>query len=182
MSSRRMLVCLGAVLAALLLWGCGQSSTQDQGATQSQGSSQGQSSGQSQNSSQSQDNASGQETGSGSGLGTRLDLNDSDLYYTSSVTTAEAKRLRKYLIDSHAFDGSQGTFQLNKAGSRYQFKLIVQKGAENDQQTIFASNALGMRLSGAVFGGKVVEIHLCDQNFHTLRVVDPIGGSGGSTN
>jgi hypothetical protein len=158
MPSRRMLVCLVAVLAALLLWGCGQSSTQ------------------------SQDNASGQETGSGGGLGTRLDVNGSDLYYTSAVTTAEAKRLRKYLIESHAFDGSQGTFKLDKAGKRYQFKLIVQKGGENDQQTIFASNALAMRLSGAVFGGKVVEIHLCDQNFHTLRVVDPIGGSGGSTN
>lgn len=145
-------------MAALLLWGCGQSS------------------------SQSQDNASGQGTGSSSGLGKRLGVNGSDLYYTSAVTTAEAKRLTKHLIDSHAFDGSQGTFQLDKAGKRYQFKLIVQKGGENDEQTIFASNALGMRLSGAVFGGKVVEIHLCDQNFDTLRVVDPIGGSGGSTN
>lgn len=157
MPSRRVLLCLTAVFASLLLWGCGQSSVQDQV------------------------DALGGALGNGNGLGKRLDLNGSDLYYTSSVTTAEAKRLRKYLIDSHAFDGAAGTFQLNKEGSRYQFRMMVQPGAEDDQQTIFASNALGMRLSGAVFGGKVVEIHLCDQSFHTLRVVDPIGGSGGST-
>jgi hypothetical protein len=158
MPSRRVLVCLTAALAALLLGGCGQSSVQDQV------------------------DALGGALGNGQGLGKRLDLNGSDLYYTSSVTTAEAKRLRRHLLETHTFDGAAGTLQLNRDGSRYQFRMMVQPGAENDQQTIFASNALAMRLSGAVFGGKVVEIHLCDQNFDTLRVVDPIGGSGGSTN
>jgi hypothetical protein len=158
MPTRRVLLCLTAVFASLLLWGCGQDSVQDQV------------------------DALGGALGNGNGLGKRLDLNGSDLYYTSSVTSAEAKRLRRHLLEAHTFDGAAGTFQLNKKGSRYQFRMMVQSGAENDQQTIFASNALGMRLSGAVFGGKVVEIHLCDQNFDTLRVVDPVGGSGGSTN
>jgi hypothetical protein len=158
MPSRRVLLRLTVALAALLLLGCGQDSVQDQV------------------------DAVGGALGAGHGLGTRLDLNGSDLYYTDSVTAAEAKRLRRHLLETHTFDGAAGTFQLNKDGSRYQFRMMVQPGAEDDQQTIFASNALGMRLSGAVFGGKVVEIHLCDENFDTLRVVDPIGGSGGSTN
>jgi hypothetical protein len=93
MPNRRMLVCLGGVLAALLLWGCGQSATQDQGSAQSQGSAQGQRSSQGQGSTQSQDNAPTADYGDSTGLGTRLDLNGSDLYYTSSVTSAEAKRL-----------------------------------------------------------------------------------------
>ena len=158
MPDRRTLACLAAVVATLLLWGCGQSSVQDQV------------------------DALGGALGGNGGLGKRLDMNGSELYYTSSVTAAEAKRLRRHLLQTHTFDGSAGTFQLTKAGSRYQFRMMVQRGAEDDQQTIFASNALAMRLSGAVFGGKVVEVHLCDQNFDTLRVVDPIGGSGGSTN
>ena len=131
---------------------------------------------------QDQVNALGGALGSGQGLGKRLDLSGSDLYYASSVTTAEAKRLRRHLLETQTFDEAAGTFQLNKEGSKYQFRMMVQPRAENDQQTVFASDALGMRLSGAVFGGKVVEVHLCDENFDTLRVVDPIGGSGGSTN
>ena len=158
MPSRRILVCLSAILASLLLWGCGRDSVQDQV------------------------NALGGALGNGSVLGKRLDLNGTDLYYTSSVTSAEAKRLRRHLLDTHTFDGAAGTLQLDRDGSRYQLRMMVQPGAEEDQQTIFASNALAMRLSGAVFGGKVVEIHLCDQSFDTLRIVDSVGGSGGSTN
>lgn len=112
----------------------------------------------------------------------RLDLNGSDLYYTSSVTSAEANRLRQYLLHEHVFDGAIGTFQLNKAGSKYQFRMVVQKGAEDDQEFIFGNNAMAMRLSGAVFGGRPVEIHLCDENRDTLRVVDPRSGSSRSTN
>jgi len=158
MPSRRVLVCLGGVLAALLLWGCGQGSTQ------------------------SQDNAPSGNSGGSSGLGKRLDLNGSDLYYTSSVTPAEAKRLRRYLLDEHVFDGAVGTFQLNRAGSEYQFRMVVQPGAEEDQQFVFGNHAMAMRLSGAVFGGKPLVIHLCDENFETLRVIDPHNGSSLNAN
>jgi hypothetical protein len=188
MPYRKVLVCLGGALAALLLWGCGQasmqntSSTQGQGSTQSQASTKSQGPTQGQGPSQSSEGAPSEETGSSSGLGTRLDLNGSDLYYTASVTAAEAKRLQQYLLDEHVFDGAVGSFQLNKAGSEYQFRIVVQKGAEDDQEFVFGNHAMAMRLSGAVFGGRPVVIHLCDENFKTLRVIDPNNGSSLSTN
>jgi hypothetical protein len=65
-----------------------------------------------QGSVQDQVDAVGGAPGNEQGLGKRLDLNGSDLYCTASVTAAEAKRLRRHLLETHTFDGAAGTLQL----------------------------------------------------------------------
>jgi hypothetical protein len=132
---------------------------------------------QGQSTNQSSGGGSGDAKGSSLGLGSRLDFGGSDLYYTSAVTASEAKRLRQDLYDLHTFDGAAGTFQITKNAQRYQFRMIVTPGSEKDQEFVFAMHALAMQISGTVFGGRQVEIDLCDETFRTVRVIDPYDGS-----
>ena len=105
------------------------------------------------------------------GHGTLLEFNGGELYYTSNVTLAEANKLGKYCVKEEFFDGNRKTIQLDKEGSTYLFRMVVKKGLENDQEFINIAKVTAAELSQNVFNGKQVDIHLCDENLKTLRVV-----------
>lgn len=108
-------------------------------------------------------------SGCGSGKGTHFPSSKCDLYCTSSVSEAEATKLAKFLEDD---DWSQkSSVQLNKTGDTYEFRISVKKGLDNDQETIDTFKEFGLELSKEVFAGGKVDVHLCDDNLQTLRVV-----------
>lgn len=106
--------------------------------------------------------------------GTKLNFGENnELYYTENVTLEEAQTLGDYLVelDFFANDGNSRTIQLNKTGSTYEFRMIVKKGLETDNDVIDTMKFLAKDFSSNVFNNQAVDIHLCDNTFETLRVV-----------
>ena len=58
-------------------------------------------------------------------LGTKLEFNGGELYYTKNVNEAEARKLGEYLVNEKFFDGAKKTIQLDKSGDTYLFRAVV---------------------------------------------------------
>jgi hypothetical protein len=108
-----------------------------------------------------------------SNYGTKLDFNGGEVYYTDKVTEAEAKKLGEYLVKEEFFDGKPKTVQLDKAGSTYQFRMVVQKEKQNDEGTIELMKTFAGQISADVFNDAPTELHICDESLKTVRVVKP---------
>ena len=109
-----------------------------------------------------------------SNYGTLLEFNGGELYYTPSVSEREAYRLGEYLVDSEFFNGELKTVQLDKTGNTYNFRMVTKKGIEKDEEIIGIIKIFANDLSENVFNGFNVDIHLCDENLSTIRVVVPL--------
>ncbi|HKC64902.1 MAG TPA: hypothetical protein VKB86_14765 [Pyrinomonadaceae bacterium] len=108
-----------------------------------------------------------------SSYGTRLEYKGSDLYYTKNVTEAEAKKLGDYLVKNEFFTDQNkgGTAQLDKSGDTYQFRMVVKEGVAIDDKLVALFGSIARQISKDVFNGAKVEVHLCDNNLKTLKVV-----------
>lgn len=106
-----------------------------------------------------------------SSYGTELTFNGGQLFYTSSVTEAEAKKLGQYLVENGFFDGNLKTVQINKSGNTYEFRMVVKKGIEQDESMVLAAKMLAIELSESVFNNAPVDIHFCDERLETIRVI-----------
>lgn len=109
--------------------------------------------------------------GNGEDLGELLKFNNGELFYTSNISQNRANKLGNYLVESGYFDGNRKTVQIDKSGNTYKFRMVVKKGLEDDSRTIKLLRLYSKELSSNVFGGNPVDIHLCDVNLKTLRVV-----------
>ena len=104
-------------------------------------------------------------------LGKELVFNHGQLFVQSPVTEAEAQKLGNYLVAQKFFEGKEKTVQIQKAGQTYEFRFPVKKGAEQDASCIDCCRELARNLSHNVFCGDNVDVHLCDEQLNTLRVV-----------
>jgi len=109
-------------------------------------------------------------SGCGADHGTALKFNGGELFYTDAVTRDEADNLGRFLVEQEFFDGEYKSVQLHKDGATYQFRMVIKKGLEKDEQFIQIAKAFCAELI-VHFGGEKVDIHLCDENLETLRVV-----------
>ena len=105
------------------------------------------------------------------GYGTKLEYNGGELYYTDNVTEADAKKLGDYLVKSGFFGGKKVTVQLDKAGATYQFRMVVMPEKQNDEPTMLLMKAFAGEISEEVFGGAPVELHICDDQLKTIKVL-----------
>jgi hypothetical protein len=103
--------------------------------------------------------------------GKKLTFNGGELYYTSQVAEAEAKKLGEYLVKEKFFDGTSKTVQLNKNGANYEFRMVMIKDGEKAPNTVETFTAVSKELSDNVFNGGKVVVHLCDDHLKTLRVI-----------
>lgn len=111
---------------------------------------------------------------SGEDFGTKLNFGDNnELYYTDIVKVSEAQSLGDYLINEGFFkeDDNERSVQLDKTGTTYEFRIVIKKGLEQDDDTIDIMKIFTTELSENVFDRASVDIHLCDDRFKTLRVV-----------
>jgi hypothetical protein len=103
--------------------------------------------------------------------GKEKNFNGVQLFYTSSISEAEANTLGNYLIKSEFADGEQKTVQLNKSGNTYEFRMVVKTGIEQDQEYTDLGKLMAAEISSEVFNGQQVDLHFCDENLKTLRVL-----------
>jgi|GEM_PF-751225 len=103
--------------------------------------------------------------------GQKLEFNGGTLYYTSSVGLSQASRLGKYLAEERFFDGSRKDTQIDKEGSKYEFRMVLKKGYVIDEEKMKLFRKFLKDLSDDVFGGAPVEIHLCDEYFKTINII-----------
>ena len=94
-----------------------------------------------------------------------------ELYYTKGVTASEASDLGDFLV-KNGFDNNsvRKTIQLAKSGDIYQFRIVVKKGLELDEEYAVSLKTFARQLSDYVFNGAPVEAHACDDHLKTLRV------------
>jgi hypothetical protein len=109
--------------------------------------------------------------GCDAGYGTKLEFNGGQLFYTKNVTAAEANSLGEYLVKEKFYDGNPKSVQLNKSGSTYEFRMVVKKGLESDQSYVDLGKVFAKELSENVFSGSQVDVHFCDDQLKTLRVI-----------
>lgn len=107
-------------------------------------------------------------------FGTKLEFNGGDLFYTERSTPEQATKLGNYLVKENFYDGRRKTVQLNKSGTTYEFRMVVQKGMDENEDFIKTMKSVAKELSENVFNGDKVEVHLCDDQLETLRVVIPL--------
>ena len=115
-------------------------------------------------------------SGCGGGYGKELKFNGGQLFYTTAISKDIAERLGNYLVKSGLFNGDLKTVQLNKSGSTFEFRLVIKKGIEQDQEYIQTCKIFCRELSNDVFNSAQVDIHLCDEQLKTIRVVVSSGG------
>ena len=105
--------------------------------------------------------------------GEKLEFNGGDVYYTKNSNEADAKKLGEYLVKEGFFDGKPKTVQLDKSGSTYQVRLVIQKEKQNDQATADNLKEFAGQISKDVFGNAATEVHICDEELKTIKVVKP---------
>jgi len=103
--------------------------------------------------------------------GNKLEFNGGELYYTNAVLKADALKLGNYLKNEGFFNGEKRTVELDKNGKTWEFRMVVQKGTENDDQYINLFGFFSLQLSKAVFNNDPVDIHLCNDKLETLKVI-----------
>ena len=103
--------------------------------------------------------------------GKTLQFNGIQLFYTSSVTRSEAKKLGKYLSDNGFADGNAKSVQLNRSGDTYEFRMVIKEGVEQNQEYIAMFQQLCLKLSDTLFSNAPVDVHFCDENLETIKVV-----------
>ena len=103
--------------------------------------------------------------------GTEKSFDGVQLWYTSIITEKEADAMGSYLIESAFADGSEKIVQLNKSGNTYEFKMVVKTGIEQDQEYTELGKLFATEISNFVFNGEPVDVHFCDENLKTLRVL-----------
>ena len=106
-----------------------------------------------------------------SGNGTKLDYNGGELFYTSNVTEAEAKKLGDFLVKEQVFSGKRATVQLDKAAGTYQVRMVIIPEKQNDAVYQGLLKTFAGQISSEVFNNGATEIHICDDSLKTLKVV-----------
>jgi hypothetical protein len=103
------------------------------------------------------------------GLGKRLVIgpdgpNAEEVYYTRSVSKAEAEAVGRFLRKTGYFDGhSPKTVQLIRQDGIYVLSLVVADFAWMEPNLIEEFRKLGQGMSREVFDGGPVEVRLCEQ-------------------
>jgi hypothetical protein len=107
----------------------------------------------------------------GEGLGTKVKFGESQVFYKPPVTETEARSLGDYLVTVKYFNDVPKNVQLTKAGNTYAFRFIAKEGLNHDQDFINKIRGFARLLSENVLRGDKVDLHLCDDNWSTVRVV-----------
>lgn len=104
--------------------------------------------------------------------GTKLEIEDTELYYTDDITEDEAEDIGEYLKDEGFTEGDEKTVQIAKDGDTYQFRMVVKEGYEDDDDFEVTAFKFIYDLSNDVLDGEPVELHMCDEELETLKVVE----------
>jgi hypothetical protein len=94
---------------------------------------------------------------------TKLTFNGGELFYTDSVTEAQAKALGNYLVESKFYNGDPKTVQLDKENGIIQFSMVLNDTLANSAEYQTMGVAFIDELQQNVFKGSKVEMNYCDE-------------------
>ena len=106
--------------------------------------------------------------------GEKLTFNGTEIYYKDGATINDAVNLGEYLVSSgFTKDGKRISLQIFKNGKIYVVRMVTQKGKENDSSVIESIRTISSEMAKDVFkiDKSNIEFHLCDDRFHSLRVI-----------
>ena len=69
------------------------------------------------------------------------------------------------------FNGQSKTVQLNRKGEKFEFRIVILRGFENDEKVLSDLKEWLPELSRSGLEGAPVEIHVCDNRLNTIRVI-----------
>ena len=110
-----------------------------------------------------------------SNYGDKVVYDGTEIYYKDNVLQEKADQVGAYLEEIEFTDGTPKSVQITK-DSVYNFRMVIQKGLENDESMEMSFKALGFLLSKEVFDGAPLNYQLCDNTFTTLKTI-PIEGA-----
>jgi hypothetical protein len=100
----------------------------------------------------------------------RLELGQSEIYYTHPVTMDQARALGDQLVETGFFTAARATsVHLSREAGTYQLRFIVDPTRANDREIVAAFGALTGVIADEALGGETVVVHLCDQEFRALN-------------
>ena len=104
--------------------------------------------------------------------GEKLTFNGGDLYYTENVTKDDADKLGNWLVENEFFDGKEKSVQLDKKEGSYHVRMVVGEEFREDEVYKAQVGVFATLIETSVFKGNNVEIHMCDESFKTLHVIE----------
>ncbi len=104
--------------------------------------------------------------------GTKLMFDETELYYTQDITEDEANDIGKYLQETGFTEGDEKTVQITKDGDTYQFRMVVKESFIDDNEYEEIAYIFINNLSADILENSPVELHMCDEELKTLKVVE----------
>jgi hypothetical protein len=98
----------------------------------------------------------------------KVEKNGVRIEYTKDVTVDDANKLVAYLADNNE-DGSTKDFKLSKEGDGFRVKMVTRAGFSADEKNIELMTDFACEISKEVFGGKMVNLDLCDDNWNLQK-------------
>lgn len=108
--------------------------------------------------------------------GTKLEFKKGELYYTSNVTEADAKKLGDYLLTQGYFDDTETrTVQLDKKDGTPHVRFVVKEEYQTSPKSIELFTPIGAELSKAVFNNANIIVDICDDMLETKQTITVAG-------
>ncbi len=110
---------------------------------------------------------------SGFGLGQKVVFGtQEEVYYAGGATEAEARKLGQALQQNRFFDGQgEKTVQISKSRDRFIISFVLVEGFWDKPNVRQLFRELGQQLSQKHFGGKPLEIRLCNEWMTTKKTI-----------
>lgn len=104
---------------------------------------------------------------------TKLSFGQGELYYTDPITMDEARGVGEYLVRQQFFsDQKAATVQLGQEQGTYQLRFVIDPSRAADLEVLDAFSELSRAIAKEALGGQSVVVHLCDEEFHTLKRIE----------
>lgn len=103
--------------------------------------------------------------------GDKVVVNKGEIFYRKPVTKGEAEMLAQMLKKWAYFDGTPKSLQMIRKGALTQLRFVIKKGVEKNPKMIAGYKKIGSMIKAALFSDGKVEVHLCDEAFTTIKVL-----------
>ena len=108
----------------------------------------------------------------GCGHGPKVVHGNIEVFYTDGATKADADLLAAY-FSKQIQGGGTRSMQLKKPKDTYQFRMVIKKELQSDDNFLLALEFEAARVSRDLFGGAAVEMHACDERLNTIKLMPP---------
>src|SRR5687767_4143684 len=98
----------------------------------------------------------------------KVEKNGVRIEYTKDVTVDDANKLLDYLASNNE-DGTTKDFKLSKEGDGFRIKMVTRSGFSDDEKNIELMTDFACEISKDVFGGKMVNLDLCDDTWNLKK-------------